>query len=80
MSDIPTREAAIHMYTGNRVPITLIRGEGTRIWDSDGKEYLDFIAGISSDTLGHGDAGLAEAISEQARTLIHVSNIFYSEP
>jgi acetylornithine/N-succinyldiaminopimelate aminotransferase len=80
MSDIPTREAAIHMYTGNRVPITLVRGDGTRIWDSDGKEYLDFIAGISSDTLGHADAGLADAISEQARTLIHVSNIFYSEP
>jgi acetylornithine/N-succinyldiaminopimelate aminotransferase len=80
MSNIPTREAAIHMFTGRRVPITLVRGEGTRIWDSDGKEYLDFIAGISSDTLGHADAGLADAISEQARTLIHVSNIFYSEP
>jgi acetylornithine/N-succinyldiaminopimelate aminotransferase len=80
MSDIPTREAAIHMFTGRRVPITLVRGEGTRVWDDDGKSYLDFIAGISSDTLGHADAGLADAISEQARTLIHVSNIFYSVP
>jgi len=80
MSDIPTREAAIHMFTGRRVPITLVRGEGTHVWDDDGKSYLDFIAGISSDTLGHADAGLADAISEQARTLIHVSNIFYSVP
>jgi len=80
MSDIPARESAIHMYTGNRVPITLVRGEGTRVWDDDGNSYLDFIAGIASDTLGHSDPGLVEAISQQAGTLIHVSNIFYSVP
>lgn len=80
MGDIPAREAAIHMFTGRRVPITLVRGEGTRVWDDEGNEYLDFIAGIASNTLGHADPGLAEAIAKQARTLIHVSNIFYSEP
>lgn len=80
MGDIPSREAAIHMFTGRRVPITLVRGEGTRVWDDDGNEYLDFIAGIASDTLGHADPGLADAIAQQARTLIHVSNIFYSVP
>ncbi len=80
MPDIPTREAAIHMQTARRVPITLVRGEGTRVWDDQGKSYLDFVAGIASDTLGHSDPGLVEAISEQAATLIHVSNIFYSVP
>ena len=80
MPDIPTREAAIHMQTARRVPITLVRGEGTRVWDDQGKSYLDFVAGIASDTLGHSDPGLVKAISEQAATLIHVSNIFYSVP
>ena len=80
MGDIPAREAAIHMQTGRRLPITLVRGEGTRVWDDDGTEYLDFIAGIASDTLGHADPGLADVIARQARTLIHVSNIFYSVP
>ena len=80
MGDIPAREAAIHMQTGRRLPITLVRGEGTRVWDDDGTEYLDFIAGIASDTLGHADPGLADVIAKQARTLIHVSNIFYTEP
>ncbi|MDA0351229.1 MAG: aspartate aminotransferase family protein [Chloroflexi bacterium] len=68
------------MQTGRRLPITLVRGEGTRVWDDEGNEYLDFIAGIASDTLGHADEGLAEVISKQARTLIHVSNIFYTVP
>jgi acetylornithine aminotransferase/acetylornithine/N-succinyldiaminopimelate aminotransferase len=80
VGDIPAREAAIHMQTGRRLPITLVRGEGTRVWDDDGTEYLDFIAGIASDTLGHADPGLADVISQQARTLIHVSNIFYTVP
>jgi acetylornithine aminotransferase/acetylornithine/N-succinyldiaminopimelate aminotransferase len=68
------------MFTGRRVPVTLVRGEGTRVWDDEGNEYLDFIAGIASDTLGHADPGLADVIAQQARTLIHVSNIFYSVP
>ena len=57
-----------------------MRGEGTRVWDGDGKEYLDFVAGISTNTFGHADPGLAQAISDQASTLIHCSNIFFSEP
>jgi len=80
VGDIPSREAAIHMQTGRRLPITLVRGEGTRVYDDEGTEYLDFIAGIASDTLGHADPGLADVIAEQARTLIHISNIFYSVP
>ena len=80
MTDIPTREQAVHMHTANRVPLTLVRGEGTRVWDDEGNSYLDFVAGIAVNTLGHSDPEFVEAFTEQARTLIHVSNIFYSEP
>ena len=81
MSDeIQALEAQLYMQAARRLPVTLVRGEGTRVWDSDGKEYLDFVAGISTNTFGHADPGLAQAISEQAGTLIHCSNIFFSEP
>lgn len=80
MSDVPQMESRYHMQMFRRMPVTLVRGEGTRVWDDAGKEYLDFVAGIAVDTLGHGHPGLADVIAHQARTLIHVSNIFYSEP
>ncbi len=80
MSDIQEREAALYMQAGRRLPVTLVRGEGARVWDEDGKEYLDFIAGIAATSLGHADPELADVIAEQARTLIHVSNIFYTQP
>ena len=81
MSDeIQALEAQLYMQAARRLPVTLVRGEGTRVWDSDGKEYLDFVAGISTNTFGHADPGLAQAISDQAGTLIHCSNIFFSEP
>ena len=68
------------MRTGARVPITLVRGEGTRVWDDAGHEYLDFIAGISTDNLGHAHPAMLQAIREQSEQLIHVSNIFYTVP
>ncbi|MDP6606605.1 MAG: aspartate aminotransferase family protein [Dehalococcoidia bacterium] len=68
------------MQAARRLPVTLVRGEGTVVWDEDGKEYLDFIAGIASTSLGHGDPELADVIAEQARRLIHVSNVFFSVP
>jgi acetylornithine/succinyldiaminopimelate/putrescine aminotransferase len=68
------------MFTARRMPVTLVRGEGTRVWGDDGKSYLDFIAGISTVSLGHAHPGLADVIAEQARTLVHVSNLVYSEP
>jgi len=80
MSNIPDRESIVHMQTARRVPITLVKGLGTRVWDDEDNEYLDFVAGIASDSLGHADQQLASVISEQAHKLIHVSNIFYSEP
>lgn len=80
MGDIPAREARVHMQMFRRLPLTLVRGEGTRVWDDTGRSYLDFVAGIAVDTLGHGHPGLADTIAHQARTLMHVSNLFYSEP
>ncbi|HJM75777.1 MAG TPA: aspartate aminotransferase family protein [Dehalococcoidia bacterium] len=80
MSNIQEREAQIHMQTARRLPVTLVKGEGTRVWDENGREYLDFIAGIASTSLGHANPGLAKVIAEQANTLVHVSNVFYSVP
>ena len=80
MSDIPSREAKVYMQVIRRVQVTVVRGEGTRVWDTDGKVYLDFVAGIATNTLGHCDPRLADVIARQARTLLHISNVFYSEP
>ncbi len=58
-------------------PVALVRGQGARVWDADGKEYLDFIGGVAVDALGHCAPALVEALAEQARTVWHVSNHFY---
>jgi len=62
-----------------RKPIVLTRGKGTKVWDADGKVYLDFIAGIAVLNLGHSHPRLLQAINEQAGQLIHVSNLYYHE-
>ncbi|MCP5028866.1 MAG: aspartate aminotransferase family protein [Actinomycetia bacterium] len=61
-------------------PVMFVRGEGTKLWDRDGKEYLDFLCGLAVTSLGHSHPGVADAIAEQARTLLHVSNLFGTEP
>jgi len=61
-------------------PIVLVRGQGSTLFDADGKRYLDFFAGIAVSTLGHGHPRLVRAIAEQAERLIHVSNYFFNEP
>lgn len=61
-------------------PVTFVRGEGTRLWDDVGNEYLDFLSGLAVTGLGHANPVVADAISEQARTLLHVSNLFGTEP
>jgi len=67
-------------HTYNRFPILLVRGKGTRVWDKDGKEYLDFLAGLAVCNLGHCHPKVVKAIQEQAEKLIHVSNFYYIEP
>ena len=80
MTSIPEREAKVHMNMFRRPPMTLVKGQGARVEDSDGKTYVDCVAGIAVDALGHGHPGLAEVIAEQAKSLIHVSNLYYTEP
>jgi acetylornithine/N-succinyldiaminopimelate aminotransferase len=58
-------------------PIALVRGEGVRVWDADGKEYLDFLGGVAVNALGHCHPALVRAVAEQARTLWHVSNHYF---
>lgn len=69
-----------YMKTFARFPIALSHGKGMKVWDLEGKEYLDFLGGIAVNVLGHGHPGLVEAISKQAAKLLHISNLFYSEP
>jgi predicted acetylornithine/succinylornithine family transaminase len=68
------------MPTYKRAPVEFVRGEGARLWDAEGKEYLDFVTGISVSSVGHCHPAVVEAVREQAERLIHVSNLFYSEP
>jgi len=65
------------MATAKRHPVALVRGDGARVWDSDGKEYLDFTGGIAVTALGHSHPKVVGTMREQAATLLHVSNIFY---
>lgn len=68
------------MNTYERLPVVLVRGDGVRVWDSDGREYIDFLAGIAVCSLGHSHAKVVDAIKKQAEILTHVSNIYYIEP
>jgi acetylornithine/N-succinyldiaminopimelate aminotransferase len=63
-----------------RLPVEFVRGEGALLWDAEGHEYLDFQTGLAVNSLGHCHPAVAEAIREQAERLIHVGNLFYSEP
>jgi acetylornithine/N-succinyldiaminopimelate aminotransferase len=64
----------------NRAAITIVRGEGCYLYDDQGHRYLDFIAGIAVCALGHSHPWIAQAVAEQARTLVHASNLYYHEP
>jgi acetylornithine/N-succinyldiaminopimelate aminotransferase len=75
--DIQLLESQHVLQTYRRQPVTLVRGEGVRLFDSDGNEYLDLLSGIGVASLGHAHPGLADAIADQARTLLHTSNLFY---
>jgi predicted acetylornithine/succinylornithine family transaminase len=63
-----------------RYPIALVRGKGVRVWDADGKEYLDFLAGIAVNSLGHCHPAVVRAIQQQSRKLLHVSNLYHILP
>lgn len=80
MSGSIEQEQRYYMQVSKRLPVVLVRGEGVRVWDEDGKAYLDLVAGIATSILGHGHPKLVEAIREQAGQLVHVSNLYYSQP
>jgi len=68
------------LQTFLRLPVALARGKGAKVWDEDGREYLDFLCGISVTNLGHGHPALLKAVREQAGRLSHATNLFYQKP
>ncbi len=79
-SDWIAKEQKYYAQTVRRQPVVIVRGEGTRVWDADGKEYLDFVAGWAVNNLGHSHPVITQAIVEQAGTLLQTSNQFYTVP
>jgi acetylornithine/N-succinyldiaminopimelate aminotransferase len=77
--EIAALDAEHVMGTYARAPVAFVRGEGTRLWDSEGREYLDFLSGLAVTSLGHAHPVVADAVGAQARTLGHVSNLYYNE-
>lgn len=79
LAELQELESRWVMQTYARAPVELVRGEGARVWDSDGKEYLDFLAGISVCSVGHCHPAVVEAVREQVSTLTHTSNLYLTE-
>jgi acetylornithine/N-succinyldiaminopimelate aminotransferase len=80
MTDWFELERNYFMQTIKRLPVTIVRGQGAKVWDDNGKEYLDFVGGWAVNSLGHCHPVLVQALSEQAKTLIQASNQFYTVP
>ena len=80
LAALQTLEERYLMRTYRRAPVEFVRGEGALLWDVEGKEYLDFMTGISVCSVGHCNPAVVEAIREQVGRLMHVSNLFYTEP
>ena len=80
MQNTPSHADRYMFQTYGRFPITLIRGEGCRVWDEDGREYLDFVGGLAVCALGHSSPLVTRALEEQSKKLVHVSNLYYTRP
>jgi acetylornithine/N-succinyldiaminopimelate aminotransferase len=80
LAELQSLEREALMWTYARNPVEFVRGEGTRLWDDAGNEYLDFLAGISVVQVGHCHPLVVEAVREQAGRLMHVGNLYYTEP
>jgi predicted acetylornithine/succinylornithine family transaminase len=79
LPELQTIDAEHVMQTYGRLPVAFVRGDGSELWDTDGKRYLDFLGGLAVTSLGHAHPEVADAIAEQARTLLHVSNLYYND-
>jgi len=77
LEEIQALEAKHVLQTYRRQPINFVRGQGVRLFDSEGREYFDLLSGIGVASLGHAHPGVAKAIGEQAQTLVHTSNLFF---
>jgi predicted acetylornithine/succinylornithine family transaminase len=77
LDDVIARESRHVLQTYRRNAVTFVRGQGVRLWDADGREYLDLLSGIGVAALGHAHPALTRAITDQAQTLLHTSNLFY---
>jgi len=77
MDDVVSRESRHVLQTYRRNSVTLVRGEGVRLYDASGREYYDLLSGIGVAALGHAHPGLAREVADQAKTLIHTSNLFF---
>ncbi len=74
------RSQKVFINTYGRYPVAMVHGKGCRLTDADGREYLDFVSGIAVCSLGHCHPGVSEAICAQAQKLVHVSNLYHTEP
>ena len=79
LDELVALDANTVMPTYGRLPVAFVRGQGSRLYDTEGREYLDFLGGIAVCSLGHAHPEVADAIAEQARTLVHVSNLYYND-
>jgi acetylornithine/N-succinyldiaminopimelate aminotransferase len=79
LAELQELDARWVMQTYARAPVQFVRGEGARVWDSEGKEYLDFLAGISVCSVGHCHPAVVEVVREQVGTLTHTSNLYLTE-
>ena len=79
-TDWKALESKYYMFVVRRQPVVIVRGEGTRVWDDTGKEYLDFTSGWAVNNIGHANPVIADAIAQQASTLLQTSNQFYTIP
>jgi acetylornithine aminotransferase/acetylornithine/N-succinyldiaminopimelate aminotransferase len=77
---LKARADKVFVATYARFPAAMIKGEGCRLWDADGREYLDFLSGIAVCALGHCHPEVTAAVCRQAAKLVHVSNLYYTEP
>jgi len=79
-TDIQIQADKYMFQTYGRFPITLVKGEGCRLWDENGKEYIDFVGGIAVCSLGHSSPLVTKVLNEQSKELVHVSNLYYTVP
>lgn len=79
-ADLIKRADQVMAATYQRFPVVLIKGQGCELWDTDGRSYTDFVAGIAVCNLGHAHPQIGKALTRQAQTLLHVSNLYYTRP